>query len=126
MGITVLFSLIGNELKNTPSTPGADKLTTGGKIILGGAVATTALTLLSHAGNAGRQFSVGLASVAMVTSTLVYGGPVWTALSKLFGSKPTGSTGGTVGTVGSDVSLATGVTDPTTATAPAVAQTIAT
>lgn len=96
MGITVLFALIGNEVKNLEGTPSEGNatvagtvVTSGGKILIGGTVATALLALLTHAGNGGRQFAVGLALVSMTTATLVYGGPVWDALNKTFGSTPT-------------------------------------
>lgn len=124
MGITVLFSLIGNEVKALQGTPAEGNvavagatLTTAGRIIVGGLVATTALTLLTHAGNGGRQFAVGLALVAMATSTLVYGGPVWKALSALLGGQATANqhtTGGTSST-GTATAPATTATEGTPA-----------
>jgi hypothetical protein len=108
MAFTVIFALIGNEIKTLGADAGqpkesdptvaGDVLTAGGRIILGGMVATSLLVLLTHAGNAGRQFAVGLAAVAMASSTLVYGGPVWSAMGTTFGSQPTGGTSSTTPT----------------------------
>ncbi len=92
MGVTVVFALIGNELDilagtTKPGKPGGGNvITAGGKIIVGGFVATTLLVLLTHAGEVGRQTALGLALVTMVTTTLVYGGPVWLAMNNAFGS----------------------------------------
>ena len=94
MFFAVSFSLIGNELKTKAGNP----ITTGSKIILGGVAATALLTLLSHAGENGRQFAVGLALVTTASSVLVFGGPVWTAGNSLFGSKPTTATSSTTAT----------------------------
>ena len=95
MGTTVVFSLIGNEVSHAEgvSTGNATSIiaggvTEGGKIILGGFAATAALVLISNAGDAGNAFAVGLATVAALTAALVYGGPVWRALSAILGSTP--------------------------------------
>lgn len=113
MGTTVVFSVIGAELKaftaspgNTltglhngqPGTPGTGAGSGAVKIIIGGTVATVLLVGLTHAGSAGRQFAVGLALVSMVTATLVYGGPVWLALNRMFNTTPSTATGNTAGT----------------------------
>ncbi len=106
MFFAIGFSLLGNEIKvaqaakpytgdgpanplaTGPSTVGRG-ITTSGRIILGGFFATTLLIMLSHAGNPGREWAVGLAGVTMVASVFVYGGPVWAEANKLFGSTPT-------------------------------------
>jgi hypothetical protein len=101
MFFAVLFSLVGNELKiaNQPATgPQKDGVSEGGKIIIGGIFATALLTLLSHAGDNGRQFAVGLALVTTASSVLVFGAPVWDAANKLFGSTPTTPVGATTAT----------------------------
>jgi hypothetical protein len=86
MIFTVTFSLVGSEIeKGNGKTPTVNPLL----IIFGGTMATSLLTLLSHAGEAGEEFSVGLATVAFVTSSLVYGKPVWDAANAAFGTKPT-------------------------------------
>jgi hypothetical protein len=101
MGFTVLFALLGNEVQiaqgNKPAklTNGLDK---GATIIIAGFIAAGILTATSGAGEAGRRFSVGLATVSAVTAALVYGGPVWTAVSTIVGGKPTTPTGGTTAT----------------------------
>ena len=97
MGITVLFAVIGAEVKAStgPKANPVAGLAKGPEILVGGVVATALLTLLSHGGDAGRQFAIGLALVSMTTATLVYGGPVWDAANRTFGSLPTGATGGT-------------------------------
>lgn len=86
MVFTITFSLVGGEIeKSGGKTPTVNPFT----IIFGGTVATSLLTLISHAGEAGERFSVGLATVAFVTSALVYGKPVWDAANGAFGSHPT-------------------------------------
>jgi hypothetical protein len=66
------------------------------RILLGGSVATVALVMLTHGGDAARSFAVGLALVTAVTSMLVFGGPVWETLGKYIGStKPSPPTGST-------------------------------
>lgn len=101
MGITVLFALLGNEIqiangdKPAKLTNGLDK---GATIIIGGFVAAGILTATSGAGEAGRKFSVGLATVSAVTAALVYGAPVWQAVNGIVGGKATTPSGGTAGT----------------------------
>ena len=99
MSVAVVFAIIGNEIKVAKSPAKAatgavpSVLTDSGAIIFGGFTAAAALTLLSHAGEGGRQFAVGLAAVTMLSSMLVYGGPVWEALATATGrSKPTRGT----------------------------------
>ncbi len=108
------FAFVGNEItRNANGQPiQAGKPDPGMKIILGTFASAAVLTLLSKAGEPGRQFAVGLATVAVVTSTLVYGAPVWKLLNSMVGkagpggsptgvtspTRPTGSTGVVQGT----------------------------
>ena len=88
MGVAVVFALIGNEIrqaKHGKGTTSPGTLSESGVIIFGGFTAAAALTLISHAGDGGRQFAVGLAAVTMVSSVLVYGGDVWKALGAATG-----------------------------------------
>jgi len=121
MAIAVVFALVGNEIRHTkhpvalpvPGEAAASVLTDSGTIIFGGFTAAAVLTLVSHAGDGGRQLAVGLAAVTMLSSVLVYGGPVWRALGAATGaskpsrsSSPTSPSGArqstpTPGTVGS-------------------------
>jgi hypothetical protein len=112
MGFVVLFALIGNEVQiaqgNKPQklSSGLDK---GATIMIGGTIATGLLIATSGAGDAGRKFSVGLATVAAVTAALVYGAPVWQAISGIVGGKattPTGSTGASTPTQGTAMTTA--------------------
>lgn len=101
MGVAVVFSLVGNEIKaagQKGSSTGGE-ITVAGKIILGGFLATGLLVLVSEAGDPGRQLGIGLATVTVLTSLLVYGGPVWDKLNALFGGHTTGATGSTATTV---------------------------
>jgi hypothetical protein len=108
MLFTVAFALVGHEIKavstKKSATAKAGVLSTGGRILLGGFVATTLLVLLSHAGTGGRQFAVGLASIALVTTALVEGKPVWDAIGNAVsatstkGATPTGATSPTSST----------------------------
>lgn len=86
MTFTVIFSLVGEEI----STGQGNKPTVNPFIIIfGGTVATSLLTLISHAGEGGENFATGLALIAFLSSSLVYGKPVWDAANKAFGSTPT-------------------------------------
>jgi hypothetical protein len=121
MGFAVAFSLVGNEVKavTTPKTGSTGVVTVAGKIVLGGFFATSLLVLISHAGDPGRQIGVGLATVAALSSSLVYGGPVWGQANALFGTRPTTPLAtATANTVGTDVTLATGVSPKTATTIP--------
>ncbi len=97
MFFAIGFSLLGNEIKvaqaaKTPVAGTATGMTTSGRIILGGFFATTLLIMLSHAGNPGREWAVGLAGVTMVAAVFVEGKPVWDEFNKLFSSTPTTKT----------------------------------
>ena len=120
MSFAVLFSLVGNEIKavNNPQTGSTGVVTVAGRIILGGFFATSLLVLVSHAGEPGRKIGVGLATVATLSSVLVYGKPVWDSANTLFGSKPTTALGPTAATVATDTTLATGVSPRTLSTVP--------
>jgi hypothetical protein len=115
MIFTVVFALIGNEIKSNSSTDkaAADGITASGRIIVGGAVATTLLALISHAGQPGRQIALSLSTVTCVTAMLVYGAPVWDALSRAVG----GNAPATTPTAGTSGATTTTPTNPTTATA---------
>lgn len=117
MAIAVAFSLLGNEIK-VANGASKDKLSSGlskgATIIVGGFIAGGLLIGVSGAGEAGRKFSVGLATVVAVTSLLVYGKPVWDGISNVVGGTPTTPTGATA---------ATANTTPTHGTATAVALT---
>lgn len=99
MAVAVIFSLVGNELKNAEGDSSVPQkavgtLSTGAKIIIGGTVATAILSFATEAGPAGQQFGVGIATIAVVTSLFVSGAPVWRAISNVVGSTgPTGSSG---------------------------------
>jgi hypothetical protein len=86
MTLAVVFSLVGNTIHKVQkgTVPISDF-----NILLGGGVATTLLVFLTHAGDAGRQGATGLALVVAASSVLVYGGPVWAALSAQLGTHPT-------------------------------------
>lgn len=110
MGVTVIFSTIGHVAKTGGVKQSGGVITDEGKIILGGFFATGILVLVAKAGDGGRQFATGLALIAMLTSTLVYGAPVWDAANNIFGSKPTtplsGSTKPTTPTQGVQTAVA--------------------
>lgn len=116
MTFTVVFALVGSEIANAqgkPSQPGqpgygvslvpVNAAGVAGSVspfmvIFGGTIATSALVLLTHAGEAGEQFAVGLALIAFVSSALIWGSPVFGAANKAFGSKPTTPIAGTTPT----------------------------
>jgi len=95
MFFTVLFALVGEDIKGNispgqGSTSGISAdITKGGRIIVGGFIATSLLVLATHAGEPGRQLGVGLAIVAFVTAAFVEGKPVWDAIDKVVGSGST-------------------------------------
>lgn len=113
MTFTMAFSLIGGELEKNQGKPQTVNPIT---IIVGGTIATSLLTLISHAGEPGERLGVGLATVAFVTAALVYGKPVWDAANNAFGSKPTPRL-----TATTPSTPTTGVTATTAALAPAIA-----
>lgn len=85
------IALVSEEVRHPLIVPGAPP-PSAVRIVLGGTVAGTSLVLLSHAGEPGRQFAVGLATVLLVSSALVYGAPFWKLVSSAVGSKPTAPT----------------------------------
>jgi hypothetical protein len=117
MTFAVLFALAGVEIERlskavtSPSVGTVASTVTGGpRIILGGTVATVALVLLSHAGEPGREFAVGLALITFLSSALIYGAPVWSALSNAIGTRAsgpgTGNTSPTAPTTGTATTTA--------------------
>jgi hypothetical protein len=131
---SVGFSLVGHEIDvkagptlvpnaTTAATSGGGALnalaqneftgTTGGaKIVIGGFAATALLSLMAHAGDAGRTFAVGLAVISAVASTLVFGKPFWNLLDRIVGKAGPGGTasGTTAGTGTTGTTSATPVT----------------
>jgi hypothetical protein len=105
MTFTVVFSLVGEEISQGQ---GKKQTVNPFIIIFGGTVATSLLTLLSHAGEAGERFATGLALIAFLSSSLVYGKPVWDAANKAFGTTPTTPVGQSTPTTGT-----TGLATPT-------------
>jgi len=99
MGIAVIFAVIGNEIQH-PKPAGASKtgnvagsaFTRDTTIILGGFTGAAVLSIVAKAGDAGQQFAVGLAAVTMVSSMIVYGAPVWKAVSRATGGAARAST----------------------------------
>lgn len=83
-----VFALIGHE-KKAATSPTKATSTTPAKIILGGTIAAAALTLLSHAGEGGRKFAVGLAGVTFASSVLINGSTVFGSVNTLLGKKAT-------------------------------------
>ena len=138
MAFTVAFSLVGNEVRTLEkigpaagvaaiavppvgaAIVGAGIITTGGRIIIGGFAATSFLVLLAEAGDTGRKTAVGIATIAALSSMLIFGAPVWQLMSKIFGSKPTTPLGTTTanapptGNTGSTGNTGTTTTTTTT------------
>jgi hypothetical protein len=86
MAFTGLFAVIGETVRKGK---GQNKPGTDVKIFLGVGMATVLLTLLAQAGGAGEDFAKGLAVIALVTSILVNGAPVFEGVSKLTGNVAT-------------------------------------
>lgn len=96
MALAVIFTVAGEEIKTlSGQKPPTTGLSSPAKTILGGTIATALLSFASEAGPTGQQFAVGIATIAVVTSLFVNGGPVWRALGNLFGAKPTTPLGST-------------------------------
>lgn len=115
MAIAMAFSVVGAELKGDESKTGSSALSEPFIIIAGGTFATVILTLISDAGETGRQFAVGIAALAVVTATLVNGGPVWKAALAILGSKATTPTTSTTATTPTGSTPMTPATTPTAA-----------
>jgi hypothetical protein len=100
MLVTGLFALVGEYANPQPQTKPNPF-----RVILGGSVATAILVGMAELGDAGERFSVGLATIAVLSATLVYGGPVWKVLGTAVGGQgkggqPTTPTGNTTPTTG--------------------------
>lgn len=82
-----VFAIIGYEKKSKTNT--TQKIANPAEIVLGGTVAAVALTLLSHAGEGGKKFAVGLAGVTFASSVLINGSSVFTSVKILEGATGT-------------------------------------
>jgi hypothetical protein len=93
MGVAMIFSVIGAEVKALNPKTGGSKVGQAFSepfvIIGGGTIATTFLVLIAGAGETGRNFAVGLSALAAIAAVLVNGGPVWTAIDNFLQAKPT-------------------------------------
>jgi len=101
-----VLALAGYEKKNAQGK----KTVSPAEIVLGGTVGAVTLTLLSHAGEGGRKFAVGLAGITFASSILINGSSLFTSINALVGqpnkaSKP--STPSTPSTPTSGVKSAT-------------------
>jgi hypothetical protein len=115
MGVAVVFSVISAEINPKKGTSAFSEPFV---IIAGGTIAAALLSLIAEAGDTGRRFGVGLASLACVTAVLVNGKPVWTTVENLVGGKNTGSTGSTTPTTPTQPSAAPGATSTVGGTVP--------
>jgi hypothetical protein len=113
--MAIIFSVIGAEINPKASVAGK-AFSEPFLIIGGGTIAAVILSLIADAGNTGRQFAVGIAGLACVTSVLVNGAPVWKAINGFIGGTPTGSTGATKPTSGQTTAAPTAPTGTTAAT----------
>lgn len=98
MALTAVFGVIGAEIRGqTKKTTGADKLgyILGSPflVIFGAAAATVILvSIADFGGDVGETLGVGLAGVALLGTMLIEGGPVFTAINKLFTKSSTTTT----------------------------------
>lgn len=84
MAFAVVFGLIGETIKLSPTTTSGPPVGGGDvKIIIGGAIGTVLLVLLSEAGSGGETLAKGLAALTMVASILINGGPVFQKISTM-------------------------------------------
>ena len=95
MAATTAFGVIGAEIRNakTPRTAPADKiglaLADPFLIVLGGTIATAILVgFAEFGGEVGQKVGTGLAGLALLTTVLVSGGPVWIAIGNVFTAGP--------------------------------------
>lgn len=82
MAFAVVFGLVGHTIK-TASTSSSGIGGADVKIVLGGAVGTVLLVLLSEAGEGGETFAKGLAGLTLVASVLINGSPVFKKISTI-------------------------------------------
>ena len=85
MVVTGLFSLVGEYADPRPGTK-ANPF----RVILGGSIATALLVGMAELGEAGEKLGQGLATIAVLSATLVYGKPVWTTISKALSTQGQG------------------------------------
>ena len=76
MVVTAVFAAVG-EYANPQSKNPPDPF----KVILGASLATAILVGMAELGEGPEAFAKGLATIAVLSATLVYGGPVWKAVS---------------------------------------------
>lgn len=81
------FALVGVEVKASKGVHHANPAT----VIIGGGVAAVILTLISHAGEAGKSMAMGLAIVTFASSLVINGGPVAAAVTNLTGGGSRGT-----------------------------------
>lgn len=92
MAVTAIFAAVG-EYANPQNHKPPDPF----KVILGASLATAMLVGIAEFGQGGERLGVGLSAIAVLSATLVYGGPVWKTLSNAVskaGTKPTTPTSG--------------------------------
>ena len=78
MAFAVAFALVGHKVAPKTSVAGTDS-----KIILGGAIGATLLSLLAESGETGAKFAKGLAGITLISSVMINGTNVFTGLNKL-------------------------------------------
>jgi hypothetical protein len=93
MGITVVFALISDEIavvsgkRTTTIVPGpagpVPVSTNGVRIVIGGAVATAILLVLTEVGDDATELAQGLALTAMVATLFIKGAPVWNLITRV-------------------------------------------
>lgn len=88
VGFSTVIGLVGHEVKVAKGQPTRIGYT---EIIMGGGVAAVSLTLLSHAGDAGRSLAMGLAVITFTSSLLING----TTLAAIVTRVTAGNTGAT-------------------------------
>ena len=95
MVVTGLFALVGeyaNPQKNTHANPQKNTHPDPFRVILGGSIATALLVGMAELGEPAEKLAAGLATIAVLSATLVYGGPVWKAIAAAVQSKGQGGT----------------------------------
>jgi hypothetical protein len=75
MAVAVSIVLVGHTVEPTKASK-LDPHVGDAQILLGGIAATVILTLLAMAGDVGATFAKGVAAITLLSSVVIYGGPL--------------------------------------------------
>jgi hypothetical protein len=89
MAVTAIFATVGEYSRPAAHQTGPAAKTSAPdpfRILLGAGLATIILIGVAELGEGPSEFAWGLAVIAALTATLVYGKPTWDLISSLVGS----------------------------------------